>query len=157
MMFLKARSSTGPQRPHPGRKGAHVRRSLKIKKSWQQTLVSFATMRRANSYSELINILIILNRHRMLPSCRLYIEHRPSFRRQNVNNFINTLKSKPHLPSPDYWSDFPCVCFFKLFFWDTETSPYLVSSVERRELFLKFEICTLRARRGTKEINLNFR
>lgn len=125
MMFLKARSSTGPQRPLPGRRAAPARRSLKIKKSWLPIWVSFATKRRANSYSELINILIILNRHRMLPSCRLYIEHRPSFRRQNVNNFINTLKSKPHLPSPDYWSDFPCVCFFKLFFVEIQ-KPVLI-------------------------------
>lgn len=116
MMFLKVRSSTALQRPHPGRKGAPAKRSPKIKKSWRPTLVSFRKMRKAKSCSELIIILIILNRHRMLPSCRFYIEHRPSFRRQNVNNFINTLKSKPHLPSPDYWSDIPCVCFFFNYF-----------------------------------------
>lgn len=46
--------------------------------------------------------------------------------------------------------------FFKLFFLqDTETCLYLASSAERRELFLKFEISTLRASRdiGNKLIS----
>lgn len=51
-----------------------------------------------------------------------------SFRRQNGYNFINTLKSKLHLPHQIIGGDFPCVFFDFLLFQDIETCMFILSA-----------------------------